>query len=101
MIAQDFKIQLTERLKELHLPVLRRCFEEKARQAERETTGYERYLFELIELECQERFGAWQEFPISVPLNLPTLGTRLGIRMGTRSVSVIHAHACLVVSWWV
>lgn len=46
-------------------------------------------------------FGAWQEFPISVPLNLPTLGTRLGIRMGTRSVSVIHAHACLVVSWWV
>jgi DNA replication protein DnaC len=55
MSATDFKTQLTERLKELHLPVLRRCFEEKARHAERETIGYERYLFELIELECQER----------------------------------------------
>jgi DNA replication protein DnaC len=55
MSAPDFKAQLTERLKDLHLPALRRCFEEKARQAERETISYERYLFELIELECQER----------------------------------------------
>jgi DNA replication protein DnaC len=55
MSAPDFKAQLTERLKELHLPALRRCFGEKARQAERETLGYERYLFDLIELECQER----------------------------------------------
>ncbi len=55
MSAPDFRAQLTERLKELHLPALRRCYEEKARRAERETLGYERYLFDLIELECQER----------------------------------------------
>jgi DNA replication protein DnaC len=55
MSAPDFKPQLTEHLRDLHLPAVRRCFEEKARQAERETIGYERYLFELIERECQER----------------------------------------------
>ncbi len=42
-------------LGELHLPVIRRCFEEKARQAERETLGYEHYLLELVERECQQR----------------------------------------------
>jgi hypothetical protein len=35
MSAPDFKTQLTERRKELRLPALRRCYEEKARQAER------------------------------------------------------------------
>ena len=30
-------------------------FEEKSRQAERETLGYENYLLELLERECQER----------------------------------------------
>jgi DNA replication protein DnaC len=55
MSASDFKPQLTEHLRDLRLPAVRRCFEEKARHAERETIGYERYLFELIELECQER----------------------------------------------
>src|ERR1017187_2990518 len=53
MSAPDFKSQLTEHLRDLHLPAVRRCFEEKARHAERETLGYERYLFELLELECQ------------------------------------------------
>jgi DNA replication protein DnaC len=53
--AADCKEQLTEHLRELHLPAVRRCFEERARQAERETLSYERYLFELIDLECQER----------------------------------------------
>jgi len=51
----DFKHPLNEHLRELHLPAIRRCFEEKARQAERETLSYERYLFELAGLECQER----------------------------------------------
>lgn len=55
MSAPDFKVQLTEHLRDLHLPAVRRCFEEKARHAEGETLSYERYLFELIELECQER----------------------------------------------
>ena len=47
------------------------------------------------------RFGARQEFPVSAALNLPTLGTRLGMRIGARGVSIIHAHACLGVSGWV
>lgn len=53
--ARDLKMELTGYLRELHLPAIRRCFEEKARQAERETLGYEQYLLELIERECQER----------------------------------------------
>jgi DNA replication protein DnaC len=55
MSPTDFKDQLTNHLRDLHLPAVRRCFEETARQAERETLSYERYLFELIERECQER----------------------------------------------
>ena len=47
--------RVTERLRELHLPAMRRCFEDKARQAERETLSYEQYLLELVEQECQER----------------------------------------------
>jgi hypothetical protein len=35
--ARDVKTDLTEYLRELHLPAIRQCFEEKARQAERET----------------------------------------------------------------
>ena len=51
----DVKGQLIENLRELHLPVVRKCFEEKARHAERETLSYEQYLSELAELECQAR----------------------------------------------
>jgi DNA replication protein DnaC len=54
-MSADFRPQLNEHLRELHLPAVRRCFEEKARRAEAETLSYERYLFELVELECQER----------------------------------------------
>ncbi len=46
---------LNRRLSELRLPAIRRCYEEKARQAERETLGYEHYLRELVERECEER----------------------------------------------
>jgi DNA replication protein DnaC len=53
--AVDVNGRLTESLRELHLPAIRRCFEEKARQAERETLSYEQYLLELAERECQER----------------------------------------------
>src|SRR5437588_203285 len=51
----DVKANLTEYLRELHLPAIRQCFEEKARQAERETLSYEQYLLDLAERECQER----------------------------------------------
>lgn len=52
---RDVQQDLNEYLRELHLPAIRRCFEEKARQAERETLSYEHYLLELMERECQER----------------------------------------------
>jgi DNA replication protein DnaC len=54
--VRDIKKELAESLRELHLPAIGRCFEEKARQAERETMGYEQYLLELVECECQERW---------------------------------------------
>jgi DNA replication protein DnaC len=47
--------RLNEYLLELRLPAVRRAFAEKARRAEAETLSYEKYLFELVELECQER----------------------------------------------
>jgi DNA replication protein DnaC len=53
--TREVKKELTEYLRELHLPAIRRSFEEAARQAERETLGYEQYLLELVERECQER----------------------------------------------
>jgi DNA replication protein DnaC len=49
------KEELTGHLRELHLPTIRRCFEERARQAERETLSYEQYLLGVVELEIQER----------------------------------------------
>ncbi len=52
---RDMKAELVEYLRELHLPAIRRCFEETARQAERETLSYEHYLLELVGRECQER----------------------------------------------
>jgi DNA replication protein DnaC len=52
---RDRTAELKQYLTELHLPTVRTCFEEKARQAERETLGYEQYLLELVERECQER----------------------------------------------
>jgi DNA replication protein DnaC len=49
------KKALVEHLRELHLPTMRECFEDLARQAEQETLSYERYLLELAERECQVR----------------------------------------------
>lgn len=46
---------LQEQLKELRLPTVRQCYEETARQAERETLSYERYLLEVITRECEQR----------------------------------------------
>jgi DNA replication protein DnaC len=52
---RDIKKDLNEYLRELHLPVIRRCLEDMARQAEQETLSYENYLLGLVERECQER----------------------------------------------
>lgn len=53
--AVDVKAELTQSLKYLHLPAIRQCYEEVARQAERESLSYERYLHELVQRECEER----------------------------------------------
>src|SRR6188472_728684 len=51
----DVKAALTTNLTELHLPTVRRIYEESARLAERETLSYERYLLDLVSRESQER----------------------------------------------
>ena len=53
--APDIKADLTQSLRNLHLPTIRQCYEEVARQAEREQLSYERYLHELVQRECEER----------------------------------------------
>lgn len=52
---RDEKATLVSYLKELHLPTIRGCFEEQARQAEQETLSYECYLLALLEREVQVR----------------------------------------------
>src|SRR6478752_2781566 len=51
----DVKAALTANLTELHLPTVKRIYEEAARLAERETLSYERYLLDLVSRESQER----------------------------------------------
>jgi DNA replication protein DnaC len=51
----DVQERLERQLRELHLPTVRSCYAAAARQAEQETSSYERYLLELTERECQER----------------------------------------------
>jgi len=46
---------LAGHLKELRLPTVRKCYEDTARRAERETLGYEQYLLEVISRECEQR----------------------------------------------
>lgn len=55
MKARAVGAELNEYLKELHLPAIRRCYEEKAQRATQETLSYEHFLLELVEQECQER----------------------------------------------
>jgi len=46
---------LTEGLTDLHLPTVRRCYEESACLAERKTLSYESYLLELVTRKCEDR----------------------------------------------
>jgi DNA replication protein DnaC len=54
--AEAVKERLEAQLRELHLPSFRSSYEELARQAETETLSYERYLLNLSDQECQERW---------------------------------------------
>src|SRR5882724_1612348 len=54
-MEKDVREKLVRYLKELHLPGLRRGYEELAHQARQEGQSYEQYLLSLVERECQER----------------------------------------------
>ena len=47
--------QIVENLKQLHMPTIRRSYEELAGQSRAETWSYEQYLLELLNLECETR----------------------------------------------
>ncbi|MCH8157783.1 MAG: ATP-binding protein [Nitrospinae bacterium] len=49
------KSELDGYLKELHLPTVRALYPDLSKQAERETLGHKRFLFELMEKECEVR----------------------------------------------
>ena len=46
---------LTDCLRELHLPTIRRDYESAAERARQESLSYERYLLDLVEHECESR----------------------------------------------
>jgi DNA replication protein DnaC len=54
--AEAVKERLEAQLRELRLPTIRSSCEAIARQAEQETLSYERYLLNLCDQECQERW---------------------------------------------
>ena len=47
--------QILEYLKQLHLPTMRRSYQQIADQARNESFSYEQYLLELLKLECEAR----------------------------------------------
>jgi len=53
--SEEITSRLTGSLKSLHLPTVRTSYAESALVARREGHSYERYLLELIELECEDR----------------------------------------------
>src|ERR1700740_2922284 len=54
-MASDVKRRLVECLRELHLPTFREQFEALAHRAVQESLGYEHFLLERAESECQSR----------------------------------------------
>ena len=55
MNSKEIRANLTLCLKELHLPTVRECYVGQAQTAKQESYGYERYLLELMESECEMR----------------------------------------------
>jgi DNA replication protein DnaC len=55
MNSKEIKANLSQRLKELHLPTVRECYAQQAQTARQESYSYERYLLELAEAECEVR----------------------------------------------
>jgi len=52
---QNIHKTLQNRLKELHLPTIRSCYETSARNAENESLSYESFLMDIVDQECEER----------------------------------------------
>ena len=55
MASKETAAQLTQCLKELHLPTVRECWYEQSEMARQESHSYEQYLLELVERECETR----------------------------------------------
>lgn len=55
MLTNDCSIVLTQRLKDLHMPTIRECFQSEADLARQESLTYEHYLLELVEREYETR----------------------------------------------
>lgn len=51
----DTREQVIQLLKQLHMPTIRRNYEQLADQARKESFSYEQYLLELLKLECEVR----------------------------------------------
>jgi len=56
-VTKRIASELTDCLKELHLPTVRECYREQAEMARRESLGYEAYLLSIVEREREVR---WQ-----------------------------------------
>ena len=56
-VTKRIASELTDCLKELHLPTVRECYREQADMARRESLGYEAYLLSTVE---RERAVRWQ-----------------------------------------
>ncbi len=54
-MVRQVTAELTDCLKQLHLPSVRECYKEQADAARRESLSYEHYLLELMEHECETR----------------------------------------------
>jgi DNA replication protein DnaC len=48
---------LAQCLKDLHLPTVRRCYQDEAITARRDNWEYETYLYELAQRECEDRWN--------------------------------------------
>jgi DNA replication protein DnaC len=74
---EDMRETLQHSLKELHLSTIRERFEQAARQAAQESLGYESYLSDLVQSECEvrrqrriERFLRESHLPLEKTLEL-------------------------------
>lgn len=51
----DNQAQIVQHLRQLHMPSIRRAYEDVANQARKGSWSYEQYLLELLQLECDTR----------------------------------------------